>query len=204
AYENTTPRKTATHAKTPWTWRKSSASGRAMPDRLPDPPHLTDAQRLWLRELGLDRPMLARLARGGEPARDGAGPPQASGIMRGSAASAAVGAVAPTVGETIGSEAGTGLHHSDGRDSALAALAALKRRAGERGSSAPVPDGAEPPRVPPSGEARQATSASPTSVPNPRAAQLVGTTHTPASDDMGRGGAETSGESSDWRALETL
>jgi len=32
----------------------------------------------------------------------------------------------------------------------------------------------------------------------------VGTTHTPASDDMGRGGAETSGESSDWRALETL
>src|SRR5690606_12419474 len=179
----TTTRKNATHAKTPWSWRKSLASGRAMPERLPDPPHLTDAQRLWLRELGLDRPMLARLARGREPA-------QASGAMRGSAASAVVGTAAPTVGETIGSEAGTGLHHSDGRDSAIAALAALKRRAGERSSSALVPDGAEPARVPPSGNARQATSVSPTSVPNTRASQPVDTTHTPASDDMGQGGAE--------------
>src|SRR5690606_9419303 len=125
----------AIRARTLWSWRKSLVP--AMSERLPDPPRLTDAQRLWLQEIGLDRPMLARLAR---PARDAAGAAAAGGAASaGAAHGGRAGVAADTAVLEVGASDGTstGAAVPDGRSRALAALAALRQGGGERGLSTP-------------------------------------------------------------------
>jgi len=122
-----------------------------MAELVPDPPSLTEAQRLWLLELGLDRPMLARLVRRNSPLEGGASPAEAGAeaasdvqadSVQGGLAQAEAGAAAPD--SAAGTQSGAG---RDERSRALAALAALRQGGGSPVSS---PDTVRPVPVPPS------------------------------------------------------
>jgi len=128
-----------------------------MSERLPDPPRLTDAQRLWLQELGLDRPMLARLALSGSPARGDDAALAASGGDSATQAASRHGDSAPAAADAAAPSPAAGIAAGEARDErsrALAALAALKKQGGgERGPSSPGPETAKPARPAPSLEA---------------------------------------------------
>jgi len=122
-----------------------------MAELVPDPPSLTEAQRLWLLELGLDRPMLARFARRNPPLEGGAGPAAAgaevasdvhAGSVQGGPAQAEAGAAAPDSAAGAQTQSGAG---RDERSRALAALAALRQGGGP---SAPAPETVRPAPVP--------------------------------------------------------
>lgn len=105
-----------------------------MIERAPAPPRLNGAQRLWLLELGLDRPMVARL-------------------MPGNPKIAARGAAAAIGGAQASVEAGAaGL---DGRAQASAALAALRRASGQPGPDRARPEQAPAPQKAPAASAHE-------------------------------------------------
>ncbi|MDX3893549.1 uracil-DNA glycosylase [Pusillimonas sp.] len=179
-----------------------------MSERLPDPPRLTDAQRLWLQEIGLDRPMLARLARGGAPAQGGpraaaTGGADVAGAAQGVRAAAAADSVALETGAA--DEMGAGTAVSDNRSRALAALAALKQGGGERGRAAPGPGVAKPARdVPPADTvaARMQTPPAPMPAPEAPATHSTLAVDAPTPDSPARSPDGARDESPEWEALE--